>query len=833
MCERCLGEWVRSRRAELLLTQEELATRAGISVRTIQSLETGAGTPRSATLRLLVDVLGPVPAAHAEGAPREVPGPAPVVPAQLPADVGAFTGRHRELADLDRLLETAANGGSTSLAIGVVSGGGGVGKTALVVRWAHRIRGSFPDGQLYVNLRGYDRQPPLAAGEVLTRFLNALGVSGPEVPADEDERATRYRTAIAGRRMLIVLDNAFSAEQVRPLVPGASSCVVVVTSRDSLSGLVSVHGARRIELDRLPIDDAVRLLHRLLGARVDADPAAAHALADQCARLPLALRLAADLATGRPAVTLAGLVAELADQQRRLDLLGADGDTRAAVRAVFSWSYAHLPRDTARGFRLIGLHPGPDLDAYAMAALLDTDLERARRLLEVLARAHLTEPSGSGRHGVHDLLRTYAAELATSRDPEPERQAALTRLCDYYLAAAAAAMDAVFPAEAQHRPRIPPPGTPVPPVTDQAEAQTWLDGHRLTLAAVCVHTARHGWPRHTVRLAHTLHRYLANGGHYTQILATHGEALAAARQLGDRGAQAHTLSSLASANIWLNQYSQAVAQLTEAWRILRDLADPYGQARALGNLGVACYQLGEYGRSADYYQQALVLFRDIGDQVGEARALGNLGDVYIQQGRYGSATELCRQALALHRVIGERAGEVGALGNLGVAHARQGQLEPALECQQQALDLSRELGNRAGQAEALTALGDINTAVGRHSLAHDQHQRALTIFEEIGSHDGRARALSGLGEACRAAGRPDDAIIHHTHALGIATELGDRASQARANAGLGHAYRALGKPAEARRHWEAAVTGYAELGSPLAGEVAANLSAEPSGDGAR
>ncbi|HEU5107262.1 MAG TPA: BTAD domain-containing putative transcriptional regulator, partial [Micromonosporaceae bacterium] len=310
--------------------------------------------------------------------PERSSTPAPVVPAQLPADVSAFTGRHAELAALDRLLTATADpddaGVGTALVISAVSGSGGVGKTALAVRWAHRVRRSYPDGQLYVNLRGYDPQQPMSPGDALTRLLNALGVTGAEIPLDTDERAARYRTAIAGRRMLVLLDNAASAEQVRPLLPGTASAVVLVTSRDTLSGLVAAHGAQRLELDRLPLAEAVALLHRLLGERVDTEWEGATALAEACARLPLALRVAADLAATRPGTTLAGLVAELSDERRRLDLLDAGGDARAAVRAVFSWSYQHLAPDARRAFRLLGLQPGPDIDAHAAAALLGSGL---------------------------------------------------------------------------------------------------------------------------------------------------------------------------------------------------------------------------------------------------------------------------------------------------------------------------------------------------------------------------------------------------------------------------------------------------------------------------
>ncbi|MGH3904249.1 MAG: ATP-binding protein [Pseudonocardiaceae bacterium] len=353
-------------------------------------------------------------------------------PAQLPADVNRFTGRAAELAELDRLLTADQTSGadSTAMVLAAVSGTAGVGKTALVLHWAHRVRSEFPDGQLYVNLRGYDPAPPMPVEDALAGFLRALGLARQDIPPEVDECSAAYRSLLDGRRMLVLLDNAASVEQVRPLLPGTRSCVVVVTSRDSLAGLAARHGARRLNLDLLPTEDAVALLRALIGEQVEAEPDAAVVLAEQCARLPLALRMVAELVAARPGTRLAGLVDELADEHRRLDLLNAGGDLRAAVRGVFSWSYQRLPADAARAFRLLGLHAGRDFDPHAAAALADTSLERAQHLLDVLARGHLIEFTRSGRYGMHDLLRAYATHLAAQEDTEEERREALTRLLD-------------------------------------------------------------------------------------------------------------------------------------------------------------------------------------------------------------------------------------------------------------------------------------------------------------------------------------------------------------------------------------------------------------------
>ncbi len=394
-----------------------------------------------------------------------------------------------------------------------IAGTAGVGKTALAVHWAHQVSDQFPDGQLYVNLHGYDSGQPLTAADVMAGFLRALGVPGQDIPAQEDERAARYRSLLAGRRMLVVLDNAYSAEQVHPLLPGTAACPALVTSRDSLAGLVARHGAARLDLDLLPLDDAVSLLRALIGRQVDAEPEAAWALAGRCCRLPLAMRVAAEFATARHDVPLADLVDELADQQQRLNLLDAAGDARTAVRPVFSWSYRHLDATAAGAFRLAGLHPGPDLDWYAAAALFGTTSMQARRTLRTLTRAHLIQPTMSGRYRMHDLLGAYARELAASCEGESEQHEALSRLFDYYLYTAATAMEILFPADHQRRPRIARPATPIPPLTNPVAARAWLDTERASFVAIARFTAGDGWPAHATRLATIMFRYLDCGGH--------------------------------------------------------------------------------------------------------------------------------------------------------------------------------------------------------------------------------------------------------------------------------------------------------------------------------
>ena len=788
------------------------------------------------------------------------------VPRELPADVSAFAGRTAELAELDRLLLAADVGAeSAAVVISAVSGTAGVGKTALAVRWAHRVCNQFPDGQLYVNLRGYDPGQPMTAADALAGFLRSLGKAGQDIPAEPDDRAALYRSLLADRRILVVLDNACDVEQVRLLLPGTMACMVVVTSRDSLAGLVARHGATRMDLDLLPLPDAVALLRALIGGRVGADPGAAVTLAERCARLPLALRVAAELAAARPDVSLADLAGELTALQQRLDLLDAGGDPRTAVRAVFSWSYQHLGGDMARAFRLFGLHPGPDLDQYAAAALTATTVETAGHLLELLARAHLIQRTLTGRYGMHDLLRAYAAEQAVGDETEPDRQAALTRLFDHYLHTAAAAMNTLDPAEQDHRPRIPRPATPTPPVTDPAAARAWLDAERGTLVAVAGYTAAHGWPGYATRLAVTLHRYLDIGGYYAEAINVHTYALSAARQTGGRAGEAGALNNLGGFEwrlghyqqaadylqqaldrfrktgdqagevgalttlgaVYLNlgHYQQAADHLQQAVNLCRETGDRSREARALNNLGLVKERLGHYQQAASCFQQVVDWSREAGDRIVEARALGNLGLIDHRLGRYQEAADHQQQTLALFREAGDRGGEANTLANLGAAEERLSQCQEAAEHQQQALALFREIGNPGGQARALGNLGIVEQRLGRYQEAADYHQRALEWFRQTGDRGGEAEALNGLGETSLATGQQNQADAQHTAALSLASQIGDQYEQARAHNGLAEAHYAAGDLDQARHHWQEAFTQYTDLGAPEARNVHAHLTA--------
>jgi DNA-binding SARP family transcriptional activator/tetratricopeptide (TPR) repeat protein len=701
----------------------------------------------------------------------------PAAPRQLPGEVRHFTGRESELEMLAGFLEESGSG--RAIVISAIAGTAGVGKTALAVHWGHRVISHFPDGQLYVNLRGYDVGPPVSPGDVLAFFLRTLGVAGSDIPASTDERAARYRSLLAGRRMLVLLDNAESAEQVRPLLPAAASCLILVTSRGSLAGLVARDGAQRLELDLLPLGESVALLQALIGERAVADPEATRALAERCARLPLALRIAAERAGARPGTTLASLVAELADEQRRLDVLDTDGDPRTAVRAVFSWSYRQLTQASARAFRLAGLHPGPDLDSHTAAALIGTPVSDADDLLQSLARAHLLQPAQPCRYGMHDLLRAYARELAAGQDRDDDCAPALTRLFDYYLFTSADAMDVLFPARRRPLPQTDSPTSAVMPIDSDTAARLWLDTERPCLVSATRYAAEHGWPGHAVQLAETLFRYLDSGAHYGDAITIHSHARDAAQLTGDRAAQAHALKHLGLTQARQSHYEQARRHLHQSLTLFRDVADVPAEASVFANLGQVGFEEGDYQQAAGHLRRALALYQESGDRNGEARGLANLGLIGIRQGDYERATDDLHRALALFAECGDRRDEALTLANLGEVDLRQGRYEQAIDRLQRSLDVCRQVGDRQVEADA----------------------------------------LNGLGEAFLAAGCPADARDRHAAAVDAATQVGNNFERARAHNGLGHAYRALGDPGQARDQWHQALALYGDLGAAEAEKI--------------
>ena len=782
------------------------------------STEAGKGP---ATAPSAADAAVGASAAAVRAAPAQAPAAAEAagtvkVPAHLPAAVSSFTGRAEHLRQLDKLLDDDGGPAANAVVISALAGMAGVGKTALAVHWAHQARERFPDGQLYANLRGWAPGPPLEPLQALAGFLAVLGVPAEQVPTEVEQAAGRYRSLLAGKRVLVVLDNARDADQVRPLLPGSPSCLVLVTSRDRLAGLVALDGARPLDLDVLTPDEARELLSRLLGAeRVAAEPEATAELARLCAYLPLALRIAAAHLIVRPRHGLGELVAKLAEGSR-LAILEAPNDQRAAVRATFDLSYQTLTPEVRRLFRLLGLAPGPDVSAAAAAALAGTTTADAEGLLDLLADAHLLARPAPGRYAFHDLLRAYAAERCHAEDSAEERDQALGRLLDWYLHTADAAADLLNP----ERLRLPLPApeahaTGSAPFSDHAQALAWLDAERANLVAAAQHAAANGPRPAAWRFANTLRSHFWYGMHIVDWLAVAHAGLAAAETDEDLQGQAAAELSLAALHHSQGRYQQAIEHCTRAAALCRQGGWLEGQAAALNNLGLAHLDLGQLRLAADHLVQALELDRRTGSLAGRAVRFANLGTVYLELGRLREAADHHARSLAWSRQAGARASLAIDLANLGGTYHALGKMDEAVHHLDQALSLLRESGNRTGEAEARGLLAAVHRDAGRHAQALELAQAAVALAREVGDRKYEAEALTILATIHQCTGRPDQARARAEQALALAREAGYRLSEGAALVGLAGAELGAGQPDQARQHARQALDLYRETGQRL------------------
>lgn len=751
------------------------------------------------------------------GAPTTRSGPRP---AQLPANVSGFVGRESALGELDGLANLD---GEETAPIVAITGTAGVGKTALAVRWAHQVKDQFSDGQLYVDLRGYGPDQPVEPGDALAGFLRALGAGGPGAPQDLAERSAQFRSLVDGRRMLVVLDNARTADQVRPLLPGSSSCVALVTSRGMLSSLAAREGARRIDLELMTDDEARGLLRQFLSERGDADPAGLDPLIALCARLPLALRIAAERIRERHDQSMATLVEELTSEQSRLDALDTGEDVSTSVRAVFSWSYGQLPADAARLFRRFGLHPGRDVDAYALSALFGSDdLRGTRRLLDVLVRAHLVDEIAAGRYQLHDLLWTYAGELARVADNAEECAEARHRLIDYYLHAASRAMDLFAPeqGDAMLEPSSPP---PVPALSDHDSALAWLDTERANLIAAAEWAAEHGNRQDTIRFAAILWCYLDTSWHLDDARRLHERALALARDLGDPTAEGVALlaSGLLHHRTWRN--TDAARELERALALHEQLGDQRMQVITLYYLGAACYILDRIEEATHHMERSLELARDLDSAALQVSPSAGLGGLYLWQGRFDQASQVLTQARRLADDHDIRWVQPRILVNLAQVCLETGQHEESLDYLLRALRLARKAQMRGHELNVMHHLGVVYQRLGDVVEAMKHHREALAAARTLGEGSLEVAALIGLAETHAATGSIDEAATHYDEALALASagELGEY--EARAHAGLGDVYDERGDRSKAVEHWERALDIYRVVRSPKADDVAAKL----------
>jgi tetratricopeptide (TPR) repeat protein/transcriptional regulator with XRE-family HTH domain len=817
------------------LSQEELAERSGLSPHTISNLERNLTRwPYRDTLQRLADGLGlrdeartafTTAAGLRRGRAATVPDPANaerrVIPQQLPAPVPGFAGRQHELKLLSELL---GRPGGTAV-IAAVGGTAGVGKTALAIYWAHQVAAEFPDGQLFVNLRGFDPAgTPVIPADAIRVLLEALDVPPDRLPGTVDAQLGLYRSLLAGKRMLLVLDNARDEGQVRPLLPGALTCRVVVTSRNQLTGLAAIEATGPLTLDVLTETEALQLLGQRLGAdRVSSDPGAAERIITSCARLPLALSIIAARAAMQPELPLTQIAADL-DARPGLEVFTTGPDPAADIRAALSWSYRQLDADAARAFRLAGLHPGPDFDRYSVAALTGTRPEQADHMLAILARGSLIQPAGPGRHRMHDLLRGYARELTAAQDSEEERRAALTRLFDYYLAAAVTAMDVAFPAEAYRRPRMAAGATAVPALPGPDQARAWLDRERANLVAMVVHSADHGWPRHAADLSDTLHRYFFTGSYKAEAETTYSHVLRAARQCGDLAAEAGALNGLGTISIGKGRFRDAAGHYQAALELYLRCGDLAGQARALNNLGVAEYSLNNLRSAAEYHREAAIVYEEAGDRLGVARALCKLGSAEIELGSLDQASVHLQLALQVFSDAKDEYREADVLGSLGELSRLRGQFTQATAFRIRALDIFRRFGMPGGVANALSGLGDISLSRGDYQQAISYLRQALTLHRDIGDKWGDIYTLRILARTLHKTGQPAAARTELATALRLAAETGNTYELASIHRDLAESHQTAGQHEQARRHWQQALTLYSQLGAPEAAQVRAQLS---------
>ena len=764
------------------------------------------------------------------------------VPAQLPADLHSFTGRTEELHLLLDLMPTEEHERPDAILIAAIDGMAGIGKTTLAVHAAHSLAPLFPDGQLFIDLHGFtEGVKPVDPADALDRVLRSLGVPGEQIPAGLDDRAALYRSILAGQRMLIVLDDAATESQVKPLLPGTPGCLAVITSRRRLSALDDV---RPVTLDVFPPGDAATFFAIAAGQeRIAGEPPGlVSEIIELCGRLPLAVRIAAARLSARPAWTLRHLGDRLRDHQHRLAELESG---ERSVRAALDLSYEQLDTEEQKVFALLGVHPGPDFDPPACAALAGLDPVNAGRVLDRLLDAHLLQQQAEGRYDFHDLVRAYAAHLCDIKVPEDERARAVGRLLDYFARGASVAMDAIYPANGGRRPHIESAELFSLGFKDNADATAWLDVELDNILALAQHAGAHGWSSHLQHISATLHHHLHATGRYTEALALHKPALEHARRKGDRIGELRALLDLGKVHRMQEQTISATDCFDLALTIAREMKDRPGQIDALIGLGYIRSMSGWYTEAAEYLGDAYTLTRAAGDHTSELAALIGLGFAHNQRRRYPAAAEYYELALDLACKVGSRIDELSATLGLGTVNRGRGRFTAASGFFERALKLSRSPGTkgdgrspqesglglyRQGEFNALIGLGDVHRQLGRYDQAIDSYRQVLRLACLIGNRNYQFEALEGLGVTCLATGDVERAVSDLQDALELARDLNQHTDEVRALHGLAQAYRLLGKNELAREHWQQTVhvltrLGISELEELDIDEVRAHLAA--------
>lgn len=644
----------------------------------------------------------------------------------------------------------------------------GVGKTTLAVHWAHLCAASFPDGQLFIDMQGYSPSGPVAATEALRRFLQALGTAATEVPPGLDDRTAMYRTRLAGARILVVLDNAADAAQIRPLLPGAPGCMVLVTSRDRQTGMVARDDAAYLPLDVLDPQESGSLLASALGhERFAGQEDAVAELARLCSHLPLALRVAAANLLSRPGDRLATYLAELTLGDRLAGLDAAAGEL-AAVGAAFDLSYQRLAPGVKRLFRLLGLHTGPDIDVHAASALVDSEPSAVTQDLRSLAAAHLVDSQDS-RYRMHDLLRVFAARRAEHEESTLDRAAALERVRVYYTESAEAAANLLY-AE-------PLPASVAQRFGSAVTANEWLEAELTNIVA----TTR-GAYGHAARVSTALYRYLDARNRHTEAELVHGDALEIARKHQDHRAHAEALNRLGTVSMRLGRFGQARVQTLAAQHLWAGLGDTEAEAVAVANLGIIALHIGDLNDGIILLERGSSLFQD---PVRKARSLHNLGVVHNSQRKHEKAIEFCQRACDLHRAAGNNTGMALSLAILGDAHGCLGAHAKSLEFLTEALELHRRHGHPRGVADVNNALANHYRRRGDLDKAMEHHAHALDYYRRSPGASDKELKLNDLGLTLAASGRHSEARQAHQEALVLAQQSGNRMEIARAHEGLG------------------------------------------------
>ncbi|GAA2803427.1 ATP-binding protein [Saccharopolyspora taberi] len=725
-------------------------------------------------------------------------------PRQLPGDVRGFVNRAQELERLDLILADRGRG-RNAIATCVVVGTAGVGKTSLAVHWAHQVADRFPDGQLYVNLHGYDPGAPITADQALERFLLAMGVPADAVPADLESRAALYRSRLAGRRVLVVLDNAATAGQVRPLLPGVAGCLVLVTSRSRLSGLVARDGAYRVTLGVLHDSEAVELLRGATeGYRLPDEVSELTELARLCARLPLALRIAAERAISRPHMPLHDLIAELRDESALWEALTAgDDDESDAVRTVFAWSYRALPAEAGRLFRLLGLHPGAAFSSTAAAALADLPAARTRRLLDDLVGAHLLEQPQPNRYEFHDLLRAYATNQARAEETAETTDAAVRRVLLWYLRTAEEAVQVLN-------------GSESPMFAGYQQANDWYEQERPNLVAATRVAEETGMRDLAARIPAVLRGIYANRNHFDDWFATATLALGAVRGLGDRAGEADVLESLGKAHTQSSNPAEAIRFQQAALAIRAELGDTAGEIGPTNAIGLTHLRTRALPEAREWFERAAEIAAELDDEYWTATAWNNAANVDLELERFAEAAERLRQALAVFRRLGARDRVGDALRGLSHAHRGLGELDAASTAIEEAVVIAEEIQNRAREAFWLLERGRVQLALGEPHNALDSLQRAAMLQRRLGDRAREAMTFDATGEAYQQAGQPAEAIGFHRLAVTAFRELGDRWQLALALDHLGAALHATGAADDADSCREEAAGLFAAFPDPRA-----------------